>query len=171
MNIHLVNATLAESNDSRTLLQTIGKGIGIFTAGLLVLGFSYVLLNRGYILLKTSLPKNDENQLLLDNAEEIYTKYRKPLFYVHVIVNTLAIFFGTLHGLTVLITGEFQAYLGWLAVLVMIISSLSGYLMWLKIRPFWDRKDIRSVIRASHRQWLLTFILVGILFFHVVLSE
>ena len=161
----------AQSGESRTLLQSIGKGLGVFTTFLLVIGFGYVLLNRGYVLLRTQLPKTESHQIILDSAKEFYSKYRKPAFYIHVSINTIAIIFGILHGLTVLIRSELQAYLGWLAVIVMMISSLSGYIMWLKIRPIWDSKDIRSVIRASHRQWILTFILVSILFLHVILSQ
>ena len=70
-----------------------------------------------------------------------------------------------------LIRNQIQADLGWLAIIIMIASSVSGYIMWLKIHPIWDVKDIRSVIRASHRQWMLTFLLIFVLFLHVALSH
>ena len=165
----MAGASLSENNSiHRTLTQEIGKALGEFTAGLLVIAFSYVLLNRGYILIKKYVPK-ESNPLLHESAQMIYSKYRKPLFYVHVFINVSAIIFGTMHGLLVLVRNPLQADLGWLALLVMIVSSLSGLIMWQKIWPIWNNKEIRSVIRASHRQWLLTFLLVFILFLHVAL--
>lgn len=164
-------AGLADSGENLTTLQRIGKGLGVFTAGLLVIGFSYVLLNRGYVILRTQLPKTEENLIVLKTAKEFYAKYRKPLFYVHVSINTLAIFFGIVHGMTVLVRNQLQADLGWLAIGIMILSSISGFIMWHKIHPIWDNKDMRSMIRASHRQWILTSILIVVLFFHVIIGH
>ena len=76
---------------------------------------------------------------------------------------------GTIHGLIVLVRNPIQADLGWLAIIVMIASSISGFIMWQKIKPIWNVKDIRDIIRASHRQWILTGILVFVLFLHVAL--
>ena len=158
------------SEPSRTLLQTIGKGLGEVTAGFLVLGFSYVILNRSYVLIRTYI-KKEENPDLIKQVQEVYAQYRKPIFYIHVSINTLAIIVAIIHGSMVLIRNQLQADLDWLAVIVMIASSVSGFIMWLRIRPIWDSKDIRVIIRASHRQWVFTTILVVDLFFHVILSE
>lgn len=155
---------------SRTLLQSIGKGLGEVTAGLLVIGFSYVILNRFYVLIRTYVSK-EENPDLIKQVQEFYTQYRKPIFLIHVSINTFAIIVAIIHGSLVLIRNPLQADLGWLAVIIMVASSVSGYIMWLKIRPLWDSKDIRTLIRASHRQWLFTIALVTVLFFHVILSE
>ena len=167
--VKTTQATLTENNSiHRTLSQEIGKALGVFTVGLLVVGFSYVLLNRGYILIRKYVSK-ESNPLLIETAQMIYSDYRKPIFYVHVFINISAILFGTLHGLLVLVRNPLQADLGWLALLVMIASSISGFVMWQKIWPIWNNKDMRSIIGASHRQWLLTFLLVFILFLHVAL--
>jgi len=169
--IKIASASLNDGGSTihRTLTQEIGKGLGVFTAGFLVVGFSYVILTRSYILIRKYVDKKLYPEIITA-SQEIYSKYRKPLFYLHVSINTIAIVFGTLHGLLVLIRNRIQAYLGWLAILIMIASSLSGFIMWLKIRPIWDSKDIRSMIRASHRQWILSFLLVFVLVIHVALS-
>ena len=176
MNLFMLLVTVVSvSADSgleanKTLLQTIGKGLGEVTAGLLVLGFSYVIFNRSYVLIRKYVPK-ESNPDLIKQIQEFYVQYRKPIFYLHVSINTLAIFVAIIHGLLVLIRNEFQADLGWLAVIIMIASSVSGLIMWLKIRPLWDSKDIRAIVRASHRQWIFTTLLVVVLFFHVIMSE
>ncbi len=168
--IKIVNASLADNgSSSRSITQIIGKGLGYFTAGLLVIGFLYVLVTRSYVLIRKYINK-EEYPEIVKMSHEYYSQYRKPLFYIHVSINTVAIVFGTLHGLLVLIKNQIQAYLGWLAIIIMIASSLSGYIMWLKIRPIWDSKDIRSVIRASHRQWILSGLLIFVLLIHVALS-
>lgn len=153
---------------SLNLTQEIGKGLGVFTAGLLVIGFLYVILTRGYIFIRKYVDKKTYPEII-QLSQELYAKYRKPLFYVHVTVNTSAIIFGTIHGLTVLIRNPIQADLGWLAIIIMIASSVSGFIMWHKIRPIWDVKDVRALIRASHRQWILTGLLIFVLFLHVAL--
>lgn len=168
--IQIANASLNDrGSTSRTLTQIIGKGLGYFTAGLLVIGFLYVLLTRSYILIRKYVNKKEYPEVVT-LAQLYYSQYRKPLFYIHVSINTVAIVFGTIHGLLVLVKNQLQAYVGWLAILIMIASSLSGFIMWLKIRPIWDSKDIRSMIRASHRQWILTFLLIFVLIIHVALS-
>lgn len=166
----LAASAYSGSEPSRTLLQTIGKVLGEVTAGLLVIGFSYVILNRSYVIIRKYIPK-EENPDLIRQVQDFYAQYRQPIFYVHVSINTLAIFIAIVHGSLVLIRNPLQADLGWLAVIVMIASSISGLVMWLKIRPIWGNKDVRAVIRASHRQWAFTIILIVVLFFHVILSE
>ena len=128
------------------------------------------MLTRSYVLIRKYVDK-ETNKEIIQLTQEFYSKYRKPLFYVHASINTIAIFFGILHGLTVLIRNQLQAYLGWLAIIIMIASSISGFIMWQKIRPIWDNKDIRSIIRDSHRQWNLTGILVFVLFLHVIIGH
>ena len=155
------------SDDAR---ESYSKSIGTFSAGLLSIGFFYVILTRSYVLIRKYVDKKSYPKVI-EVSKIVYTNLRKPLFYLHVLINIIAIFFGVYHGLLVEVKSELQANLGWLAIIIMITSSVSGFIMWLKLRPIWNNKDIRSVIRTSHRQWILSFLLIIILLIHVSFGE
>lgn len=165
--VQIGQATLLEySEGSDDAQEEFSKLLGTFTVGLLTIGFLYVLLTRCYVLIRKYVDK-EYNPLIIETSRQIYSNFRKPMFYIHVTINIIAIFFGIAHGLAVEVKSELQANLGWLAVIIMIVLSVSGFIMWLKIKPIWNNKEIRSLIRTSHRQWILSFSLIIILLIHV----
>ena len=151
-------------------IESYGKSIGYFTGYLLIVGFFYVIFMRSYILIRKYVNK-EAHPKTIEWSKLFYSNFRKPLFFFHASINIIAIFFGIYHAQLVEVKSELQANLGWLAIAIMITLSISGFIMYFKLRPIWNNKDARSMIRVSHRQWMLSFALIIILLIHVSFGE
>ena len=165
------HASITEYGEgSDDAIESYGKSIGSFTSYLLIVGFFYVIFMRSYILIRKYVNK-EAHPIIIETSKLFYSNFRKPLFFLHASINIIAIFFGIYHALLVEVKSELQANLGWLAIAIMIALSISGFIMYFKLRPIWSNKDARSMIRVSHRQWMLSFTLIIILLIHVSFGE
>ncbi len=147
-----------------------GGALGGIAITVLIISFAFPVLRRGTILTRRYL-SDDEFSELKKTIQEIYQLSKKPLFYLHVVANGGVIAFGTLHALTVELENGFRMTTGILALGTLFILSISGLIMWIRLRPLWDHKETRKVIRWFHSQWLLTGLVLLFLFLHIGLGE
>ncbi len=146
-----------------------GKDLGSLAVAMLVLGGGYVVLRRGYVLAKKL--KLTEHEQYGDLIKETYKSLRGPMMIGHLITNILATVFGALHGLSMNEYTQLTYYSGWLAVLAMLILSVSGLIIYLKFKPFWKYRESRTFIRFLHRQWLISGLLVFFILLHLAVAE
>lgn len=144
----------------------IGKKLGVYSLDWLYIGSSYVILRRISVYSKKYLSDEKSGELKL-KIKEIYQKTRSPTLLLHNFVMILATIFGVLHGL---LTGRHfkpVGIVGWLAVVFMILLSVSGYIIWQKFQPLWSNRRTRSQIRWMHKQWMFSAALIIFLFLHL----
>ena len=147
-----------------------GEGLAGIAITLLLISFAFPVLRRGTILSRRYVSDEDFSELKR-SIQEFYKALRKPLFYVHVIANGGVITFGLLHALTVEMENNFRVTTGMLALGTLLILSVSGLIMWLRMRPLWEFKEARKAVRWFHSQWILTGFILLFLFLHVGLGE
>ncbi|RMG25084.1 MAG: hypothetical protein D6732_22830 [Methanobacteriota archaeon] len=146
-----------------------GKGLGSLAIVMLVLGGGYVILRRGYVLAKKlNLTENEEYGDLIKTT---YKSLRGPMMIAHLITNILATIFGALHGLSMHEYTRLTYYSGWIAVLAMVVLSVSGLFIYFKFKPFWKFRESRTFIRFLHRQWMITGILAISILLHLAVAE
>ena len=143
-----------------------GREFGNLTIALLILGMIYVVIKRFYIYIKRFIDK-EEHPEIIEYSKKIYMNSRKPLFYLHLSVNLLATGFGIVHGLSVEIEDSMMLVTGIIAVIIMVVLSISGLIMWKKFWPFWSNRESKKLINAVHRQWLFSAILIVVIWAHL----
>ncbi len=144
----------------------IGKKLGVYSLDWLYIGSAYVILRRSYVYSRKYLSEERGEDLKL-NIKEMYQNSRSPLLLLHNFVMILATIVGVVHGL---LTGKhFKpiGIVGWLAVVFMILLSVSGYIIWQKFQPIWKYRKSRSQIRWIHKQWMFSTLLIIFLFLHL----
>ncbi len=150
-------------------IEDIGKGFGSLAIAMLGIGAIYVVLRRGYLLAKKyELTKNPEF------GEQIVTLYktlRGPTMFVHMITNIAATLFAIIHGIMATEYTQITFYSGWIAVIMMVILSISGSVIYFKFKPFWKYRESRTFIRFLHRQWIFSVILAIAVLIHLALAE
>lgn len=146
--------------------KDFGKKMGKYSLDWLYIGASYVVLRRTYVYSRKYL-SNERAGDLKPKIKEIYQKCRSPLLLLHNIVMILATIVGIIHGVFLGKHTKPIGIVGWLAVSLMTILSVSGYLIWQKFKPVWNYRKSRTQIRWLHKQWLFSILLIIFLFLHL----
>lgn len=160
---------LADNDGYEGGFGEFGKGLGSFAVGMLLLGSSYVIFRRGYVLAKKVGLTEDKNYG--NYIKEAYKQLRGPMMIVHLFTNIAATVFGALHGLSMTRYTQLTYYSGWIAVIAMAVLSISGIIIYFKFRPFWKYRESRTFIRFLHRQWIISVILVFSVVLHLAVAE
>lgn len=143
------------------------KDFGYIAIFFLIIGGLYILVKRAHFLSK-SLFSSEKYSKVTDFTTVVYSKTRLPLFYAHLGVNLLATVVAFVHGLSVELEGGMVVLSGMISGIFMLLLSVSGVIIWKK---FWPGKESRKLIRAAHRQWLYTAIVVITLVAHLAFLD
>ncbi len=141
-----------------------GQGFGSVSIGLLWIGAIYVVVRRLYTAIKTYDLLEEDMQ---KKAKDIFFRIRPYLYTIHAWALIASTIFAVVHGLFLLNELQFVQITGIIAALAMVLSSISGFLIWRKVRVIWSNKEARTLVRTSHKQWTLTIILLVFLFIHL----
>ena len=141
-----------------------GEGLGSVAVGLLGVGAVYVVIRRSVYLYGTWDGADPE---IKKRVRRVYAKVRTPLLHIHQISLVVATIAGIAHGLLIGSEGAITFYSGWIAAIVMALSSISGFILWRRMKPIMKSSKLFLPIRIFHRQWLMTFILGVFLIIHV----
>ncbi len=134
------------------------EGLGVTAIMMLFLGSLFVILKRLQVFSKLYLKgiEYEEVQITRKFISRFYREYRKPAFYLHAVTTFTATIVAALHGWLMGLQYDWVTYFGGLAVVSMIIMSLSGIVMWLKFWPLWEFEETKTMIKWIHRQWFFT---------------
>jgi len=144
------------------------KNLGSGAVGFLGIGAIYIIAKRINIYSRKYL--TDDYKELKDTIQKLFSNFRSPLLSIHNIAMILATILAVLHGIGVGYENNSVTIFGWLSAGAMIILSLSGILVWSKLRPIWDSREQRKLVKFVHRQWLFSIILVVGLILHLIIA-
>jgi len=139
-------------------------GLGNFAVFLLAVGAVYVALRVLYVWSKSWPEDYEEWKTLL---KDLYRQYRKPLLTIHNWMMIAAVVVGGIHGIFLLSRGGFQVITGIVAWGIMLFLAIFGTVIYYKMRPIWDKREVKGFVRFVHRQWILSIILIIALLIHV----
>ena len=106
-----------------------------------------------------------------DKISQIFRKIRKPLNYIHYIVGFAALTTLLIHGIRFSNKDEKLVAIGWITTAVYIFYVLSGLVIWLKIKPFWNSKKTVRILNKIHRSLILFVGIVILHLIHVVIAD
>jgi len=106
-----------------------------------------------------------------DKISQIFRKIRKPLNYIHYIVGFAALTTLLIHGIRLSNKDEKLVAIGWITTAVYIFYVLSGLVIWLKIKPFWNSKKTVRILNKIHRSLILFVGIVILHLIHVVMAD
>ncbi|MHA2309492.1 MAG: hypothetical protein ACXABJ_09465, partial [Candidatus Heimdallarchaeaceae archaeon] len=75
------------------------------------------------------------------------------------------------HGIYLSTKDETLVAIGWVTAAFYIFYVLSGIIIWLKIKPFWNFKKAMKIMNKIHRSVILFSSIVIIHIIHVILAD
>ena len=106
-----------------------------------------------------------------DWISQAFRKIRKPLNYSHYFVGFAALTTLLIHGIRLSERGEKLVAIGWITTVVYIFYVLSGLVIWLKIKPFWNSKKMIRILNKLHRSLIFFVIIVILHLIHVIMAN
>jgi hypothetical protein len=100
-----------------------------------------------------------------------FRKIRKSLNYIHYLVGFGALTVLFIHGIYLSGKDESLVAIGWVTAAFYIFYVISGLVIWLKIKPFWNFKNAMKILNKIHRSVLLFSVIILIHIIHVIIAD
>ena len=128
-------------------------------------------IGSGYVALKViqwGIRRLDdvEYQSQKDRFKEIFKQYRRPLLIIHNYAMLVATAIAIFHGIILFDGWGADEITGLIAVIIMVVLSIFGLILYYRFRPLWNHSPSRKFLRIIHRQWVLSIILIIFLIIH-----
>ncbi len=106
-----------------------------------------------------------------DWISRTYRKIRKPLNWIHYFAGFGALTVLFIHGIYLSGKDETLVAIGWVTAAFYIFYVLSGLIIWMKIKPFWNYKKVIKILNKIHQSFILFSGIVIIHIVHVLLAD
>lgn len=159
-----------DENDDDDDFEDISSNLGWASIGLFALSSIYILFYQLFRFTR-NFSKEDDSSNLSSNYRAVFLKIRKPLLYIHYFAGFLALILLLIHG--IFLSGEDggAVVLGWVTGAFYIFYIITGIILWLKVKPFWNIKKIRKGLTFIHRSMILFLLVIIIHIVHLFISD
>lgn len=147
------------------------KNIGYIAISLFVLGMINVVFLYAYRITRRFLSEEGLAGKTRDFTREAYIVTRKPLNWVHYLLTFSATTIIILHGFRLMNKEEEVGIFGWIATSIFLFYILTGIIIKLRIKPFWNHKNIRYLLNFLHRNLIIFIIVIFIHIVHILASD
>jgi hypothetical protein len=152
--------------------EDFAKDLGYVSIGLFVVSGITIIIyftnKYSRRLLKGEEAKTQETR---DWISKNFRKIRKPLNYIHYLVGFGALTVLLIHGIYLSAKDEALVVIGWITTAFYSFYVLSGLIIWLKIKPFWNFKKAMKIMNKIHRSFILFIGIVVIHIIHVIMAD
>jgi len=157
--------TYAKPDDKGDDDEDFAKDLAYVSVGLFAATGVTIIIYQSYKYSRKLLKDEGKSKELKDNIRNFYLKIRKPLNYIHYLVGFGALTVLLIHGIVLSNKDETMVIIGWITAAVYIFYIISGTIIWLKIKLFWNSKKFIRILNKIHRSMIL---IIGIVVIHIV---
>ena len=167
------------TNSVSQINSDFSKSLGSFSQVLILISFIYVVvyyLYRYRKIIYTYTQKGLErldrfNQSIFNNVKidikNYYKIFRKPLLYLHGVLNFTAVLIGTIHGYQLIGDADGLTLItGVLLYTSMLLLSIAGVIVLFRINYTRKLRWINRKLKIIHKQWFFTIIILVTLIIH-----
>jgi len=162
------NSTIADDDEDEDgfgfIEDDTAKDIGYVAIGLFAVGMVNVIVLYIFKWSRKFLDDEGRSGETKESIKNLYLRTRKPLNWFHYLATTAATTIVVLHGIR-FITEEEAGVTGWIVAGLFLLYIITGIIIKLKVKPFWNNKIAKKILNLLHRNLI---IFLGVIVLHII---